>query len=184
MFADQLRPDAKAVIAALKGLGIKTVMLSGDREAVAHSVASDLGMDEWFGSLGPLAKIHKVEAFAKAGQKVCVVGDGLNDAGALSAAFVSMSPASAIDITQNAADIVYRGEGLGAVLMAYETACAAQKLVKHNFILSLTYNAMAIPAAMFGLVTPLIAALAMSGSSLMVIGNAFRLKGMTKRLKA
>ena len=184
VFADQLRPDAKAVIAALKGLGIKTVMLSGDREAVAHSVASDLGMDEWFGSLGPLAKIHKVEAFAKAGQKVCVVGDGLNDAGALSAAFVSMSPASAIDITQNAADIVYRGEGLGAVLMAYETACAAQKLVKHNFILSLTYNAMAIPAAMFGLVTPLIAALAMSGSSLMVIGNAFRLKGMTKRLKA
>jgi Cu2+-exporting ATPase len=106
-----------------------------------------------------------------------MVGDGLNDAAALSLATVSMSPSSAIDITQNAADIVYQHKGISSVLAALETARKTQTIVRQNFALALGYNCLAIPLAMTGLVTPLVAAVAMSSSSLLVIFNALRLKG-------
>ena len=105
-----------------------------------------------------------------------MVGDGLNDAPVLAGADISMSPSTASDLAQNAADIVFMGEGLKPLLISYETAKLSQKLVLQNFALSIGYNIFAIPLAMAGFVTPLIAALAMSGSSLVVIANSFRLR--------
>ena len=105
-----------------------------------------------------------------------MVGDGLNDAPALAAADASMSPSTAIDIAQNTADIIFQGNKLSPVLIAIKIARRSTKLVRQNFGLAIAYNIIAIPLAIAGYVTPLVAAAAMSGSSLIVILNAFRLK--------
>ena len=176
VFEDAVRGDAAEVVAALHQRGLRVCMLSGDRPAVAERLAGQLDIAFVRSGLGPVEKVEVLKAMRAEGRKVLMVGDGLNDAAALSAAWVSMSPASAIDITQNAAGLIYRGEGLMPVLMAYDIAVRTRRLVRQNFALSLIYNVVAIPAAVLGLVTPLIAALAMSGSSLIVVLNGLRLK--------
>ncbi len=181
VFADVERADAAATVAALKARGLEVVMLSGDRQPVAEAVGHVLDIDTVRAGLTPPEKVAALEEMAVAGRRVLMVGDGLNDAAALATARVSMSPATGVDITQNAADLVYRGDGLAPVLTALDTARRAQALVKQNFALSLAYNAIAIPMAVTGLVTPVIAALAMSGSSLMVILNSLRLGKGTDR---
>lgn len=122
-----------------------------------------------------MQKTEKIAALKASGANVLMVGDGLNDAPSLSSATISMSPASAMDITQNAADIVFQGDRLQPVLNALSTAKFSQTLVKQNFLLAILYNVVAIPLAVAGMVTPLIAAIAMSSSSLLVIANAMRL---------
>jgi len=176
VFADVERDDAAATVAALKARGLKVVMLSGDRVPVAEAVGHRLGIEDVRAELTPPQKVAAIEQMTVQGRGVLMVGDGLNDAAALATAPVSMSPASGVDITQNAAGLVYRGDGLAAVVTAYDTARRTQTLVKQNFALSLAYNAIAIPVAVAGLVTPVVAALAMSGSSLMVVLNSFRLR--------
>ncbi len=174
-FADQLRADASDIIASLQAKGINILLLSGDRREVTHDIARRLGINTWEGALTPVQKTGKINALKAEGAQVLMVGDGLNDAPSLSSATVSMSPASAMDITQNAADIVFQGERFAPVLDTWQTAIFSQKLVKQNFLLAIGYNVVAIPLAVAGMVTPLIAAIAMSSSSLLVIGNAFRL---------
>ena len=174
-FADQLRVDAKEVIATLQLACIKTLLLSGDRQEVTKDIAAKLGIKIFEGALSPLQKTEKIAALKASGANVLMVGDGLNDAPSLSSATISMSPASAMDITQNAADIVFQGDELQPVLTALNTAKFSQTLVKQNFALAILYNVIAIPLAVAGMVTPLIAAIAMSSSSLLVIANAMRL---------
>lgn len=176
VFADTLRADAKEMIATLHAHGFATALISGDRTQVAESLADELGIHSCHAELTPVEKTDLITQTQSQGHHVLMVGDGLNDAPALASADVSISPSSAIDITQNAADIVFRGERLMPVWQAITTAKNTHRLVKQNFALALLYNALAVPLAMFGHVTPLIAAIAMSGSSLIVIGNAFRLK--------
>lgn len=175
-FTDQLRADAVETIAALKAMNMKVLLLSGDRAEVARAAADEAGIDEWYADITPVDKTRMVEQRIAQGHRVLMVGDGLNDAPALTSATVSMSPATGMDITQNAADIVFRGESLKPVLSVIITARQAQHLVRENFLLSLVYNIVAVPVAILGMATPLIAALAMSSSSLLVIGNSFRLK--------
>ena len=175
-FTDQLRTDAQDIIAAFQNDHIKTIMVSGDRKEVASHMAEQCGIDEFYAELTPPQKYDILERLKKSGRSVLMVGDGLNDAPVLSGADVSMAPGSAIDLTQNAADIVFMGDHLAPVYETHKTARLTQKLVKQNFGLAILYNCIAIPFALAGLVTPLGAALAMSGSSVLVIANAFRLK--------
>jgi Cu2+-exporting ATPase len=173
--ADVLREDCKQVIEALQQRGMKLVMLSGDRAEVVAQVAAELGI-EAHAALKPADKYAFMEQLKAQGHKVAMVGDGLNDAPVLSGADVSLSPASAIDLAQNAADIVFMGDKLGPVLVALDVAKRTQRLVRENFALAAIYNIVAVPLAMAGYVTPLIAALAMSGSSIVVIANSFRVR--------
>lgn len=174
-FADQLREDAKDIITALHSAGIKTSLLSGDRQEVTKNIAAVLGIETYEGALSPVQKTERIAALKAGGANVLMVGDGLNDAPSLASATISMSPASAMDITQNAADIVFQGDTLQPVLTALSTAKFSQTLVKQNFAVAILYNVIAIPLAVAGMVTPLIAAIAMSSSSLLVIANAMRL---------
>jgi Cu2+-exporting ATPase len=177
VFGDELRPDAAAVVAALRRDGKRVLLLSGDRPAVVGAVAASLGIAEWEAGCAPAQKCARLAALAAEGAKVLMVGDGLNDAPALAAAYVSMSPASGADVSQAAADIVFQGVSLGAVGETLCVAARSLRLVRQNIVLAILYNALAVPLAIAGLVTPLLAAAAMSSSSILVIANALRLKG-------
>jgi len=175
-FRDHLRSDAASVVKAFARAGIGVEILSGDRPAAVDRAAREIGLaDHWLAGQTPDRKVARLEELAAQGRKVLMVGDGLNDAPALAAAHVSISPTTAADISQNAADLVFQGRDLGPVLEAWKTARRAERLVRQNFGLSFLYNLLTIPIALAGLVTPLIAAVAMSSSSLIVIGNALRL---------
>ncbi len=174
-FADRLRADAAAVVAGLKADGRRVALLSGDRATIVAAVAARLGITDWQAELMPAAKVEALAELARAGDRVLMVGDGLNDAPALAAAFASMSPATATDVSQTAADVVFQGDRLGPVAETLAVAVAAGRLARQNLILAFVYNAVTVPLAVLGLVTPLVAAIAMSSSSLVVILNALRL---------
>ncbi|NBO17680.1 MAG: cadmium-translocating P-type ATPase [Proteobacteria bacterium] len=174
-FSDQLRSDAAQIVAGLRREGLPVTLLSGDRPEVVARVASEAGITQFMPNLSPVEKCAQLDTLKQQGIKLLMVGDGLNDAPALACAYASMSPASAMDITQNAADIVFQGDALAPVRVTLDTARFAQKLVKQNFLMAIAYNLVAIPLAVAGYVTPLVAAIAMSSSSLIVIANAMRL---------
>jgi Cu2+-exporting ATPase len=175
-FHDELRSDVKETLALFRKAGVENAMISGDRAEVAIEIATQAGITNIHADQTPPQKFALLEDMQADGKQILMVGDGLNDAPALAAANISIAPGTAIDLAQNAADIVFMGEKFRPVYTAYSTARATQKLVKQNFALALAYNLIAIPVALCGLVTPFVAALAMSGSSLLVILNSFRLK--------
>ena len=169
-----LRPNAAKIVAGLQRRGIKVEILSGDREAAVAAAAKALGIDEWRASVTPADKIARIEELKRAGVKVMMVGDGMNDAPSLAAAHVSMSPISAAHLSQATADLVFLGRPLAPVLAAVDYARKALHLMRQNLWLAVGYNVLAVPLAISGLVTPLIAAAAMSGSSILVMLNALR----------
>lgn len=174
-FNDAPRADAAEVIAGLRARGIAVELLSGDRSGVVAQLAEDLGIGVWRGDCRPADKIARLEELKAEGRRTAMIGDGLNDAPALATAFASLSPAEAADVSQIAADIVFQGERLSPVVEAIGTARRARRLVFENFGLAMLYNLIAVPIAVAGFVTPLIAAAAMSGSSIIVTANAMRL---------
>jgi len=173
-FRQKIRSDAATVVAGLRRLGLEVLILSGDRAGAVEPVAAALGLQNWTAGLKPADKIAVIERLKQQGRRVLMVGDGINDAPALAAAHVSMSPISAADITQAQADAVFLGDRLLPVLEAIESARRAKRLMKQNLWLAVIYNAIAVPIAIAGYVTPLIAAAAMSGSSSLVTLNALR----------
>ncbi|SEH51477.1 heavy metal translocating P-type ATPase [Magnetospirillum fulvum] len=177
VFADAPRVDAAETIAALGRLGLSVEMLSGDRPAIVAGLARAVGITDWRGGCAPADKVARLTALAAAGRRVLMVGDGLNDAPALAAAHVSISPACGADISRAAADLVFQGAGLAPVAEAVGVARRARAVTGQNLALSVGYNLLAVPLAIAGVVTPLIAAIAMSASSLLVIVNALRLSG-------
>lgn len=172
---DLPRTDAAETIGALRNRGFALLMLSGDLDAPARRVGAALGLD-WRARLSPADKIEAVARLAREGKRVAMVGDGLNDAPSLAGAHASLSPGAAADASQAAADFVYQGDGIGPVVEAIDVARAARRRLRENFAIAAVYNLFAAPIAALGLVTPLIAALAMSGSSLIVILNALRIE--------
>ncbi len=175
--AQKLRSDAAEVVNALRGRGFDLYILSGDRAEAVAPIARALGIENWQGGLKPAEKIACIEEWKAHGRRVLMVGDGLNDAPSLAAAHVSLSPISAADVTQAQADAVFLGERLKPVLDAVVIARCARSLMTENLWLAAIYNIVAVPIAIAGAVTPLIAALAMSGSSLLVTLNALRAGG-------
>lgn len=170
----RLRVDAASVVAELTRMGIAVEIVSGDREPTVRHAAEQLGVHEWRAGVTPVDKIARIEELARQGSKVLMVGDGLNDAPALAAAHASVSPVTASHVSQTVADAVFLGESLAPVLAAVKVSRKALRLMRQNLWLAVAYNALAVPIAIAGLVTPLIAAAAMSGSSVIVMLNALR----------
>ncbi len=176
VFSDQLREDAKLVADYFsQGQHMPCVILSGDKPAVVSDVAKEVGIADYKAEINPKQKYEFVAKLLKKGQKPLMVGDGLNDSAALKAAYISISPASGLEISQTASDIVFQGSGLDAVQHAHIIALAAQKIVKQNLWLSGAYNLITVPIAMLGFASPIIAAVGMSLSSIIVVLNSLRL---------
>lgn len=175
IFADTLRADAAQAVSGLKAQGFEAELLSGDREGPVAEAAKALGLDRWRSALKPQEKIARIEALKAEGAAPLMVGDGVNDAPALAAAHVSVSMGSAAEISRSAADLVIQGDRLSALPRAFDVARQAKARVMENFALANIYNIIAVPLAVFGLVTPLVAALCMSASSIVVMLNALRL---------
>jgi Cu2+-exporting ATPase len=174
-FEEDVRPGARNAVAWLENHVGPVEMLSGDAEAPCKKVAAMLGIASVQSSLLPAQKVSRLESLRVAGLKPLMVGDGLNDAPALAAAHVSMAPASAADVGRAAADFVFLRPSLDIVPLAVEVARRAGSLVRQNIGFAIAYNAVAVPIAVLGHATPLVAAVAMSLSSVVVIGNALRL---------
>jgi len=176
-FEDRLRPDAVETVAQIKRAGLDVRILSGDRAAAVARAARAVGITDWRAGQRPDDKIRLLDELTAEGRRVLMVGDGLNDAPALAAGHASMSPSSATHISQTAADAIFQGHQLGPVAEAIALARRAKQAALQNFGLAAGYNAICIPLAMAGYVTPLIAAVAMSASSIVVTSNAVRLRG-------
>lgn len=175
LFEDTLRSNALNAIEALKSNGYDLMLLSGDRKGAVAQVAGQLGISEWRAELTPRGKCDALSVLDLAHVKTLMVGDGINDAPALRTAYVSMAPATAADVGRQAADFVFMHEGLEAVPTAIDLSKRAGRLIRENFALAIGYNAIAVPIAIAGYATPLIASIAMSTSSLIVVANALRL---------
>jgi len=175
-FTDDLRTDAADTVAWIAAQGCETVLLSGDREENVAEVAKACGIGEYHAVFSPADKAHWIEQAREDGRHVLMVGDGLNDEPALAAAQASISPSTAADVSQVAADVVFHGDKLESVAESLRVSWRANGLVRMNFGLAFTYNLIAIPLAVVGWATPLVAAIAMSSSSVVVILNALRLR--------
>ncbi len=175
-FADPLRCDVADTLATLEEQDISASILSGDRSAAVEDVARRLAVPAT-AEASPQDKLATLEALREAGRRPLMVGDGLNDGPALAAAHASIAPGTASDASQQAADAVFIGERMMPVALAIRVARRTMDIVRQNFTLAIVYNALAVPLALFGYVTPLLAAIAMSLSSLIVVANSLRLTG-------
>jgi Cu2+-exporting ATPase len=175
-FADTLRLGARDLINELKAQGLDVHILSGDTELAVKSVAQDLGITTFAAGETPISKAAYISSLHASGKTVLMIGDGLNDTAALTTAHVSISPASALDAARVASDIVFLGARLDQLVGVVGVADQSQRRIKENFQIATLYNVVAVPIAIAGLATPLIAALAMSLSSITVTLNALRIK--------
>ena len=176
-FDDAIRPEAADTIAKLKAMGIEVELLSGDGAERVARAAEAAGIQQWTARATPQSKAAHVKALEASGQKILMVGDGLNDAGALAGAHASIAPGGAVDVSRLASDCVFSGDSLRAIAITVITARAARARMRENFAFAALYNIVVVPVALAGWVTPLIAAVAMSASSAVVTLNALRMAG-------
>ena len=173
---DTLRDGAKEAIRDIKALGIRVVMLTGDHKQSADSIAKEVGIDEVYSKMLPQDKSNKIDQFHTEGHIVVMAGDGINDAIALSRADIAIAMGGGADIAIEVSDIVLLDEKPKSVYESYILSRRTYQAVKENLAFSLLYNMVAVPLAVMGFVNPLIAALSMSLSSLVVVGNSIRIK--------
>jgi Cu2+-exporting ATPase len=183
-FSDTMRPEAREVVRSLRAHGLAVELLSGDQRKTVAELAADVEIADFRAELHPRDKVERLEELSQQGRKALMIGDGLNDGPALSAAYVSMAPSSAADVGRAAADLVFFGGKLSAVTEALQIAGTARRLVRQNLALAIGYNVLVVPIALTGHVTPLMAAVAMSLSSIIVVANALRLSHKGSRSSA
>ena len=174
--ADEVRPEAAQAVASLKQAGIKVCMLSGDAETAVAHIAAHLGIDSWQAALRPEQKVAALQTMQRSGEIVSMVGDGINDAPVLAGAQVSIAMGGGTQVARAASDIVLLSENLSEVETAITTARAAMTIMQQNLAWAVVYNLVALPFAALGYISPWLAALGMSLSSLIVVLNALRLR--------
>ena len=175
--SDSLRPEAKAMVAGLVASGTRVSIFSGDAQAAATRIGAALGVEDARGGLSPEDKHARLKALQDGGETVAMVGDGVNDAPVLAQAQVSIAMGGGADLARANADIVLLGNNLQALPEGLALARRAVRIVRQNLIWAFAYNFLAIPLAMAGWVTPWMAGIGMSASSLLVVLNALRLQG-------
>lgn len=173
-FQDTIEESARRAIQTLNSSSISTEILSGDTDGAVKKIADHLEIGTWSALATPQTKVDRLETLRRQSRYALMVGDGLNDAGALSLAHASVTPGGAVDVSQSASDAVY-GRDLQSIPVLLKTSRRAKQVMEQNFAFAALYNVIAVPIAITGHVTPLIAAIAMSASSLIVTLNALRL---------
>ena len=173
---DTIKEGAISLVESLKRQDIETIMLTGDHEKSAQKVAKFIGINNVHAHLSPEDKLSFVQDLQKKGKVIVMVGDGVNDILALGAADISIAMGSGSEIAIDVGDVILLNDSLTSLLFAFKISSTTFSLIKQNFGISLVYNAVTIPLAMAGYIIPLIAALSMSLSSLLVVGNSLRIK--------
>lgn len=182
--ADTLRDDARETVGDFTRMHLKTLLLSGDSKATVKDVAGKVGLQDWQGEVSPAAKHAALKALELKGFKALMCGDGINDAPSLAAAHIGLTFGNAADIAKTGADIIVQNGRLHDAVVVWKIAKLGHKAVIANFMISFAYNVVTVPIAMAGMMTPLWAAVAMSASSLMVVGNALRLARGGRKVQA
>lgn len=177
-FEDALRPEAHETVSRLRAMGLSVELLSGDSEERVAKAAAAAGIAAWSAAATPVSKAQRLADLERDGHRVLMVGDGLNDAAALAGAHASLAPGGAVDVSRLASDCVYSGDSLRSIALIVEIARAARRRMRENFAFAAVYNIIAIPVAVVGWATPVVAAAAMSLSSAVVVLNALRLSVM------
>ncbi len=172
---DELRPRAAATIDALHGMGVRTSLVSGDRQSAVEDVAGRLGIEEFHAQCTPQQKLEIIQAAQRNGERIVMVGDGINDAPVLAGADTSIAPAHGAMLAQTSADLIMLGDSLDPLTTALTMSGKTMRIVRQNLAWAIVYNALALPLAAAGFVPPWLAAIGMSASSLIVVLNALRL---------
>jgi Cu+-exporting ATPase len=175
-FGDTLRPSAAPTVARLRGMGLRTVLLSGDNPGAARAVAEALGLDDWQAEVLPEDKVARVRALREAGEVVAMVGDGINDAPALAAADVGMAMSGGTEVAMQAAGITLMHSDPARVADAIEISRRTVRTLRRGLFWAFAYNVVGIPLAAAGLLTPMAAGAAMALSSVSVVLNALSLR--------
>jgi Cu+-exporting ATPase len=173
--ADPVTPAAREAIVALRSLGLEPILITGDRESAARPVASELGISRIHAGVKPTDKAALVTA-ERARGPVAMVGDGINDAPALAAADLGIAVGTGTDIAVSAADVTLLRGGIAALPIAFELARATLRVIRRNLIAAFVYNLVCIPLAAAGLASPMLAAAAMSLSSVSVLLSSLSLR--------
>ncbi len=173
---DEIKEDAKKLVNNALTNGLEVIMLTGDNEAVASKVAKRVGIRKFVANVDPMEKAEYIKELKKEGKIVVMAGDGINDSVALSSSDVAIAMGNSSDVTISVSDIVLLNNSLDSLNQAFKISNRTYKFIKQNLLLSVIYNVITIPLAMAGFVIPLVAALSMSLSSLLVVANSMRIK--------
>lgn len=174
--SDEAKTGAAESIRYFQKKGVRCIMLSGDTEKKCAELAQQLGISEYYSAQNPQQKLHKIEAFSKEGT-VAMVGDGINDAPALAKAHVGISLSGATDIARQSAQVIIPGQDLSSLVKMHKLSLLTYQTIRQNLFWALAYNLIAIPLAAAGYLSPMLGALSMAFSDVVVIGNSLRLRG-------
>ncbi len=179
MVGDQLKPGAVEAVAALKELGLRPVLLTGDSQAVAETVAAQVGIEQVHAEVLPQGKAAVISGLQAEGMRVAMVGDGVNDAAALAISDLGIAIGAGTDAAMAASDLTLMREDLMGVVDAIRLSRATDRTIRGNLLWAFLYNVAAIPVAALGLLTPMIAGAAMACSSVFVVLNSLRLRNFS-----
>jgi len=172
---DELRPNVAATLESLDRMGLRTALVSGDKQSAVEDLATRLGIADFHFECTPQRKLQIIEAAQREGERVVMVGDGINDAPVLAGADTSVAPAHGALLAQTSADVIMLGDSLEPLTTAFQMSAKTMRIVRQNLAWAIVYNALALPLAAAGFVPPWLAAIGMSASSLIVVLNALRL---------